>query len=974
MAYNAKEKLAGNIAALRIALDWEGQRALSEDELTVLKGYAGFGGLKAVLYPRGEREEWQKMNASEADLRLYALVMELHELLETKLSSYGYKRAFDSLQRSAQTAYYTPELIPRALYTALGDRGLSIHSLYEPSAGAGVFVTEAVRLLPELQSVTAVEKDELTGKVLAAICSALPVPVGVAVMGVEETPAAENGRSELIVSNIPFGNLSVFDPAFKNSTITERIHNYFFAKGLDKIGHGGLLAFLTTDAFLNTPGNAPARKYLFTAADFVSLLVLPDNLMKDNANVEAPSHLLLVQKNDHKDRFTEAEELLLTTVETSGENGTYPLNAYVQRHQELVMADEILEGTNQYGKPARVVWHNGDMEALFPGMVEQLANDLDTRFDRARFETLQKQLAFERGELSQKTENVRTDAGRSFTFLDVPEEKKTAAVAQLGLFDAAPQIPGKAQAYLSDLDEAAVFASSARIISTIRTTERPEHDSVVLLTARNKTAGRYVYKLAANVAELKLPGKWLTGTALSGELKALSLKLKSFGYDYSYEGDRSLEPAFGLLPERPRGFTALRPHYVRDTLVVFGDKAGLIGTPGEQEAEFFPFEEQGDRSFYQSYVRVRDAYYTLFETESKILVEQPGLRNDLNEFYQGFVETYGELNKTFNRSRILNDPAFGFAVLSSLEKRDNDRFVRSDIFHGPVFPRQEALRTDDPAEALARCLNDKGMVDLGYIGEMTGFAEDELILALEKHILLNPASMLWETTDRYLSGNVVEKLDLAEAAARNLPDHLQVARSLAAITRSQPEPVPFELLDFNLGERWIPVDYYQHYATELFGVETKVEYFPSLDTFKVSYASGNAVTDGEFSVQPKSGNRMKAHTLMEHALENTTPFFTYETEIGGEKVRQPDNDATQAAHQKIETIRDRFVNWLKDRPAAEQSFLEKRYNNTFNCYVLREYDGSHLRFPDWTSKVWEFRVCIIHKRTRPGALSRTAGR
>jgi hypothetical protein len=292
-------------------------------------------------------------------------------------------------------------------------------------------------------------------------------------------------------------------------------------------------------------------------------------------------------------------------------------------------------------------------------MVEQLANDLDTRFDRARFETLQKQLAFERGELSQKTENVRTDAGRSFTFLDVPEEKKTAAVAQLGLFDAAPQIPGKAQAYLSDLDEAAVFASSARIISTIRTTERPEHDSVVLLTARNKTAGRYVYKLAANVAELKLPGKWLTGTALSGELKALSLKLKSFGYDYSYEGDRSLEPAFGLLPERPRGFTALRPHYVRDTLVVFGDKAGLIGTPGEQEAEFFPFEEQGDRSFYQSYVRVRDAYYTLFETESKILVEQPGLRNDLNEFYQGFVETYGELNKTFNRSRILNDPAFG---------------------------------------------------------------------------------------------------------------------------------------------------------------------------------------------------------------------------------------------------------------------------------------------------------------------------
>jgi N12 class adenine-specific DNA methylase len=947
MAYNAREKLAANIAALRIALDWDGKRKLTGEEILALKAYSGFGGLKAVFYPAGERDEWVKMNASQADLRLYPQVMELHALLKEKLSSYAYKRALDDLQESSLTAYYTPDLLPRAIYTALGDQGLLPKRLYEPSAGAGIFVTEAARLLPELQSVTAVEKDLLTGKVLAAICAEMQVPVTVQVKGFEETGAGEKGRSDLIASNIPFGNISVFDPAFKNNSITDRIHNYFFAKGLDKIGHGGLLAFLTTDAFLNTPGNDMARKHLFTAADFISLLVLPDNLMKDNANVEVPTHLLLVQKNDHKNSFSEAEEQLLETVEQSGENGKYPLNGYVHRHHELIMADEVIESTNQYGKPARVIWHNGNMEDLFPAMVEQLANDLDARFDRARFETLQQQLAFEEGELERRNESVKTDTARQLTFLESPKPKETKVVAQLGLFDAAPQPAGKAQAYLSDMDNASVDTSSARIISTIRTTERPEHDSVVLLTARAKSTGRYLYKLYANVAELKVSAKWLTGNILTDELKALSAKLKGFGYDYVYEGDKSLEPAFGLVPERPKGYRNLKPFYVKDTLVVHGDKAGLIGTPGETEAEFFPFEEQDQRAFYRAYIKVRDAYIELFNTESTTLMEQPVLRATLNQNYQAFTETYGELNRTFNRSRMLNDPAFGFTVLYSLEKKEEGRLVKSDILNGPVFPRQEALKTDDPAEALARCLNDKGFVDLQYISGVTGLSEQEVLAGLEKQIIYNPGTQDWETTDRYLSGNVVEKLAEAEIAIKENPDHLQIARSLAAIQRAQPETIPYELLelDFNLGERWIPTEYYQRFATRLFEINTEVEYFPSADTFKVGYSGGNAITDGEFAVTPKSGQKMNGHTLLEHALENTNPFFTYKVKRDGEDVRIPDNEATQAAHQKIEIIRDRFVGWLKELPAEDKLFLEKRYNSIFNCYALRQYDGSHLTFP-----------------------------
>jgi N12 class adenine-specific DNA methylase len=84
-----------------------------------------------------------------------------------------------------------------------------------------------------------------------------------------------------------------------------------------------------------------------------------------------------------------------------------------------------------------------------------------------------------------------------------------------------------------------------------------------------------------------------------------------------------------------------------------------------------------------------------------------------------FHEKFGELNKVYNRSRILKDPAFGFIIISSLERKENEAWIKSDIFNGPVYPKQELLQTDDPAEALARSLNDKGAVDLPYISQIT---------------------------------------------------------------------------------------------------------------------------------------------------------------------------------------------------------------------------------------------------------------
>ncbi|HWW38147.1 helicase-related protein, partial [Pedobacter sp.] len=166
------------------------------------------------------------------------------------------------------------------------------------------------------------------------------------------------------------------------------------------------------------------------------------------------------------------------------------------------------------------------------------------------------------------------------------------------------------------------------------------------------------------------------------------------------------------------------------------------------------------------------------------------------------------------------------------------------------------------------------------------------------------------------------------------------------IQKIQPEIIPFELLDFNLGERWIPSRYYSEFATSLFEKDTNVKYFRSVDAFKVSYEGQNVKTSSEFSVTPKSGRKTYGNTLFEHAIENTSPLYTYEVKnVDGSTSRKPDNDAIQLAHQKIENIRGKFITYLKELPEKEKAFLETYYNKLFNCYVLREYNGDHQKFP-----------------------------
>jgi len=217
----------------------------------------------------------------------------------------------------------------------------------------------------------------------------------------------------------------------------------------------------------------------------------------------------------------------------------------------------------------------------------------------------------------------------------------------------------------------------------------------------------------------------------------------------------------------------------------------------------------------------------LTEFENTYTTEHLSHREKLNEEYIKLTKQYGILNAPGNRQRILKDEAFGDTILASLERKDGDNYIKADIFSQSLFEKKEIFTTDNPIEALARSLNDTGKVDVEFISAATGLSNDEVVRSLGNHIYLNPSDNGWQTADQFLSGNVVVKLNIAKTKVEENPDDIQLQKSFEALEKVQPDTIPFELLDFNLGERWIPQEYYNRFASALFELNTEVNYFQS---------------------------------------------------------------------------------------------------------------------------------------------------
>ena len=402
------------------------------------------------------------------------------------------------------------------------------------------------------------------------------------------------------------------------------------------------------------------------------------------------------------------------------------------------------------------------------------------------------------------------------------------------------------------------------------------------------------------------------------------------------------------------------------SMVVQDGLVGFLSEVRKNGATFNPLElkpEQAKRAML--YVTLSETYQQLYNYEAETHEPSEHLREHLNQYYDEFVEKYGNLNEKQNVRFILMD-ANGRDALA-LERGENGRFVKADIFDHPVsFAIDEVTSVDTPMEALSASLNKFGAVNLDYMTGLVDMDKDTLTQNLEGHIFYNPLVENYEIKDRFIAGNVVAKaeavrswIDREEERIKNFPGYDGVEPfialskdSLKALEEARPRRIEFDELDFNFGERWIPTGIYSAYMSYLFHTDVKIAYSSSMDEYSAEARRKNMTIWEEFCVRGYY-RTYDGMNLLKHALHNTVPDIKKSAgkDDNGNDIKVPDNEAIQLANTKIDEIRNGFSEWLEAQSPEFKEKLVDLYNDKFNCFVRPQYDGSHQTFPDLNMKL-----------------------
>ena len=451
-------------------------------------------------------------------------------------------------------------------------------------------------------------------------------------------------------------------------------------------------------------------------------------------------------------------------------------------------------------------------------------------------------------------------------------------------------------------------------------------------------------------------------------------------------GGRARQPkvtAIPIEPKAPERDMSPRPFsediqffHHNGSMVVDGGQLGFLSDVRKNSATFTPLAvkpEQEKRAML--YVTLSETYQKLYNYEAETHEASAELREHLNQYYDEFVERYGNLNEKQNAKFILMD-ANGRDALA-LERGENGRFVKADIFDHPVsFSQNEVTSVEMPQEALAASLNKYGEVNMEYMadllgmdktaGDMVGQYELDLLEALEGHIFYNPIAEKYEIADRFIAGNVVQKAEDVKAwihreeeRIKNFPGYdgiepyIALAQdSLKALEEAIPRRITFDELDFNFGERWIPTGIYSAYMRHLYGTDIKITYSSSMDEYSCDASRKNMKIWEEFCVRGYY-RTYDGINLLKHALHNTVPDIKKSAgkDENGHDIKVPDSEAIQLANTKIDEIRNGFADWLEEQSPEFKDKLADLYNRKFNCFVRPKYDGSHQTFPDLNMKL-----------------------
>ncbi|MCL4787642.1 MAG: DEAD/DEAH box helicase family protein [Verrucomicrobia bacterium] len=314
-------------------------------------------------------------------------------------------------------------------------------------------------------------------------------------------------------------------------------------------------------------------------------------------------------------------------------------------------------------------------------------------------------------------------------------------------------------------------------------------------------------------------------------------------------------------------------------------------------------------------------------------------RHQLNLAYDRFVGRFGPINTRANQRAFDGDP--DLPLLLSLEHYNDETKVatKAAIFRERTIQHRQPIETAANAkEALLVTLNERGRVDLDHMAGLLGKPADEFLNDLKGLVFLNPQTNQWETDDQYLSGNVREKLAVADAAAVS---DSAFAVNVEALKSVQPTDLNATEIDVRLGASWLPQDDVKRFVHELLKVSSGVE-------VGHVHALGSWYVKGDWEVKGATANttdwgtdRCTALDLIEDALNLKTPTVY---DLDEKKNPVINAQATEAAREKQERIKERFKEWIWSDDSRRER-LCRLYNDTFNHTRLRTFNGEHLTLP-----------------------------
>lgn len=361
-------------------------------------------------------------------------------------------------------------------------------------------------------------------------------------------------------------------------------------------------------------------------------------------------------------------------------------------------------------------------------------------------------------------------------------------------------------------------------------------------------------------------------------------------------------------------------------------------------------------------ISIRDSTRKLIELqtddypEEDILAEQ----KNLNELYDKFTAKYGLINSRANKSAFGEDASYH--LISALEilgengtlERKADMFTKRTI--KPHIPVTEV---DTPSEALAVSMGERAKIDIEYMSNLCHKSEKEIYDELQGVIFLNPeynadnpTAQKYLMADEYLSGNVRAKLRFAKAIAKTQPEYQINVESLQKV---QPKDLTASEIDVRLGATWLPVDIVENFMYELLEtpyyckLNIKVNFSPFSSEWNITNKSGDR---GNVKANSTYGtSRINAYQIIEQTLNlKDVRIFDYVIDDDGKKKPVLNKKETAIAMEKQDAIKQAFKDWIWNDPESRNRLCEM-YNEKFNSIRPREYDGSHLIFPNMNPEI-----------------------